>query len=658
VDPFDVVGPGITLAAWIRPEGFDIGDARIITKQKTWSSSDIWWMLSTYTDGTALRMRLKTDDGGTDNGTTTMWSDAGYLEAGVWSHVAATYDGSKMRLYHNGVEIMSTNKTGTIQADPTAAVAIGNSPLGDPGGLRGTFHGLIDDVRIYNKGVTAAEIPDIMRGDTSLAWGPSPSNNATIGIDEATPLNWSSGDNASQHDVYFGTDKEAVADADLSTPDIYRGRQSGTSYATPEGVELGGGPYYWRIDEYNTDETISTGRIWSFTVADFILVDDFEDYDIGNNEIWWAWKDGIGYASHPTEPLYPGNGTGSMVGDENTASYTEETIVHGGNQAMPLFYDNNQQLKAKYSEAELTLSYPRDWTKHGVGVLSLWFRGNPASIGSFTEGPVGAYTMTATGGDIWNDEDQFHFAFKTLTGVGSIEAKVLSVDNTDPWAKAGVMIRETLEAGSKFAAVYITPGNGCRFEARGDTSVNATSDTPVATDEQQAITAPYWVKLERDVAGNFRGYYSGNGSSWTPMSWNPLNLKMSSNVYVGLALTAHNNNATCEAKFSNVRITGTAGPQWTNQDIGIASNDPEPLYVAVSNVVGSPVVVYHGDPDAATIDTWTEWIIDLQQFADQGIDLTSVDRIAIGLGTKGNMTTPGGSGTMYFDDTRLYRPAP
>jgi len=149
VDPFDVVGPGITLAAWIRPEGFDVGDARIVTKQKTWSSIDIWWMLSTYTDGTALRMRLKTDDGGADDGTTTVWSGTGYLQLGVWSHAAATYDGSKMRLYHNGVEIMSTDKTGTIRTDPTVAVAIGNSPLGDPGGLRATFHGLIDDLRIY-----------------------------------------------------------------------------------------------------------------------------------------------------------------------------------------------------------------------------------------------------------------------------------------------------------------------------------------------------------------------------------------------------------------------------------------------------------------------------------------------------------------------------
>jgi hypothetical protein len=162
VDPFDVTGgDGITLAAWIRPEGFYIGDARIVTKQKTWSSIDIWWMLSTYNpDGTGLRMRLKTDDGGADNGTTTLFSDSdtGYLEAGVWSHVAATYDGSKMRLYHNGVEIMSTDKTGTIQTDPTAAVAIGNSPLGDPGGLRATFYGLIDEVLICNQALSVAEI--------------------------------------------------------------------------------------------------------------------------------------------------------------------------------------------------------------------------------------------------------------------------------------------------------------------------------------------------------------------------------------------------------------------------------------------------------------------------------------------------------------------
>jgi hypothetical protein len=365
----------------------------------------------------------------------------------------------------------------------------------------------------------------------------------------------------------------------------------------------------------------------------------------------------LGYGAPGTPDYYAGNGTGSAVGDENSPSYTEETIVYGGGKSMPVNYDNNKQGYSKYSEVEHTLSVVRDWTAEGVAELSIWFRGYPASVGSFVENPAGTYTMTASGADIWNDADEFHYAYKTLTGVGSIQAQVLSVDNTDPWAKAGVMIRETLEPGSKFAAVYITPGNGCRFQARTDTDIAATSDTSVVTTEQTVITAPYWVKLERDVAGNFRGYYSANGSTWTSMSWNPQYISMSSNVYVGLALTAHNASATCEAKLSNVTITGTVSQQWMNQDIGILSNSAEPLYVSVSNSAGNPAVMTHENPVAATIDTWTEWVIPLQSFTDQGINLTNVDRIAIGLGTKGNQTAPGSSGKMYFDDIRLIQPS-
>ena len=78
--------------------------------------------------------------------------------------------------------------------------------------------------------------------------------------------------------------------------------------------------------------------------------------------------------------------------------------------------------------------------------------------------------------------------------------------------------------------------------------------------------------------------------------------------------------------------------------------------MAVSNSTGTPAVVINDDPAAAQVDTWTEWVIPLQAFADQGIVLTNVDRIAIGLGTRGNMTIPGGSGKMFFDDIRLYQP--
>jgi hypothetical protein len=413
--------------------------------------------------------------------------------------------------------------------------------------------------------------------------------------------------------------------------------------------------YYWRVDEANSTTGWDKGAVWKFTVADYLVIDDFESYNQGDNQIWFAWHDGLGAGTPGVDPYLPGNGTGSAVGDETTASYTEETIVHSGSKSMPYWYDNNKQGFENYSQATLTLNARRDWTEQGVDELSLWFRGYPAYVGGFREAPAGTYTLTAAGEDIWYDADQFHYAFKVLSGVGYIEARVLSVEDTDPWAKAGVMIRETLEPGSKFAAVYITPGNGCRYQARMETGIDAESDTSVATDEQMAITAPYWIKLDRDFAGNFRAYYSSDGTNWQRMSWGQHNIPMSTDVYVGLVLTSHNVDAVGQAKFSNVNITGTVAGQWQDQDVGILSNAAEPMYVGVANSTGESAVVYHDDTDAVQTETWTEWNIDLNQFANQGIDLTDVDKISIGFGDMTN-PQPGGSGKMYFDDIRLCRP--
>ena len=495
--------------------------------------------------------------------------------------------------------------------------------------------------------------------------GPNPADGA-IAINPSAILSWDAGAVAASHEVYFGTDADAVKNATKSSPEYKGPKGLGEESYDPGKLGLTT-IYYWRIDEVNgvNPDSPWAGNVWSFTTSDFFVIDDFEVYDAGENQIWYAWKDGLGYGTPDTPPYFAGNGTGAAVGDETTDSFTEETIIHEGGQSMPLAFDNNKQGYSKYSEAELTLSDIRDWTADGVAELSLWFRGSPASVGSFVEGPVGTYTMTASGADIWNQADEFHYAFKMLTGPGSIIAKIENVEQTDNWAKAGVMIRETLDAGSKFAAVYITSTNadgtatnGCRFQARTDTDIDATSDTTVATAEQTVITAPYWVKLDRDFAGNFRGYYSSDGVTWQAMSWNSQNIPMTSNVYIGLALTSHNTALTCEGKFSNVTITGTVGPQWANQDIGILSNDPESIYVAVSNNTGEPVVVVYDDPAATHIETWTEWIIGLQSLADIGLNLTDVDRIAIGIGTRGNMTAPGGSGKMFFDDIRLYQPRP
>ncbi|MHC4206384.1 MAG: hypothetical protein ACYSTT_17160, partial [Planctomycetota bacterium] len=478
---------------------------------------------------------------------------------------------------------------------------------------------------------------------------PNPADGA-VGVKPSVILSWDAGAVAASHEVYFGADADAVANATKASPEYKGPKALGEESYDPGKLALNT-TYFWRIEEVNgvNPDSPWAGNVWSFTTSNFFVIDDFEDYDAGENQIWFAWHDGLGAGTPGNAGYIPGNGTGSAVGDENTPSYTEETIVNGGNQSMPLAYDNNKQGFAKYSEVELTLTDQQDWTEEGVAEMSLWFRGHTASVGSFVEGPLGTYKMTGSGGDIWGQADEFHFAYKTLTGPGSIVAKVESLTDTDSWAKAGVMIRETLSPDSKHAMMIVSSSQGVSYQQRIETGGDSSDDTTAD------ITAPYWVKIERDLAGNFSAYSSANGTSWQKQGVSE-SIQMGANVHIGLAVTAHNASEACEAVFTNVTTSGNVTGQWMNQDIGIVSNDTEPLYVAVSNSNGTPAVVVHDDPAASNIDTWTEWTIPLQALADQGIVLTDVDKIAIGLGTKGNMTTPGGSGKMYIDDVRLYQP--
>jgi hypothetical protein len=562
------------------------------------------------------------------------------LTTETWYHVALIWDGGRYVVYVNGEEKANGSYTGLDTLNPVAD--IGND--GDTNGRTEAFNGLLDNVRIYDYALSQAEITMTMRGDPLLAWNPKPANDSILSIDEVTAISWSPGDNAAQHDVYLGTDRDAVADANSSdTTGIYRGRQGATFYTPPEGIQWDQS-HYWRIDEYNTDATITKGRIWSFAILDFLVIEDFEDYnDTEPDRIFDVWIDGWGTTTNGSTVGYPDP---DWIAGEH---YIETTIVHGGDQSMPYFYDNN----FKYSEATKTLSYPRDWTKHGVGVLSLWFRGNPAG---FLEEPAGTYTMTGAGSDIWNEADEFRYAYKQLSGDGSIVAQVLSVENTDPWAKAGVMIRKTLDAGSVNAMAYITPDGRAGWQYRvgdGGSSSSTRSDPG-------AITAPHWVKLTRQ-GNTITAQHSSDGVNWEDMveAANPQepssrNILMNQNVYIGLALTSHSSGVVCKAELSNVQTTGTVTPiMWTHEAIGVdmAANDPEPMYVALN---GS-AVVYHDDPGAALIDTWTPWTVDLQKFAAQGVNLANVNTISIGFGDKNNIQA-GGSGLVFFDDIRLYRP--
>ncbi|GAG10140.1 unnamed protein product, partial [marine sediment metagenome] len=130
--------------------------------------------------------------------------------------------------------------------------------------------------------------------------------------------------------------------------------------------------YYWRIDEANNTNTDSpwTGSLWSFTTANFLVVDDFESYndlnedEPGSNRIFLAWLDGF---DNPAV-------NGSIVGYADPP-FAEQTIVHSGNQSMPFAYDNG----VGKSEATLTLTSNHDWTVKGVNTLTIWYIGSAAN---------------------------------------------------------------------------------------------------------------------------------------------------------------------------------------------------------------------------------------------------------------------------------------
>ncbi len=562
-----------------------------------------------------------------------------------WVHLAVTFDGINAIIYLNGVDEEGP-KPFSIGPNVNAMVELGYTSTRS-GTANRTFHGTLDEVRVYDRPLSEQEIQTVMAGgeiQSGAAALPKPANRATE-VHQDAVLSWMAGDYADTHDVYFGTVFDDVNDASRDNDPnsvLVSQNQDVTTYEPPGLLEFGQS-YYWRVDEFNDLDPNGPwkGNVWSFMVINYFIVDNFEDYnDYPPDDIFSTWKDG-----------YDDETNGALVGYDQPdidagEHFVETEIVHGGKQSMPYFYNNSGT--AAYSETECTFSPAQDWTRDGVEALSLWFRGNRAYVGGFVEAPPGTYTMTASGTDIWATADEFHFAFKQVTGASAIIAKVESVGHTDPWAKAGVMIRDTLDADSRNVAVFITPENGVRFQYRS--VAGAITQRYFA----EGITAPQWVKLERTAGGLVRGYYSEDGATWS--QFNLTQVRMDMPIYVGLAVTSHNADATCEAKFSNVSFPDiSVDPQWTDQDIGMMSNEAEPMYITVGDGSGTTATVYHADPSASQIGDWTEWNIPLTDLSNQGVILTNISKLVIGFGDSSD-PQPGGSGLVYFDDIRLYLP--
>jgi hypothetical protein len=221
------------------------------------------------------------------------------------------------------------------------------------------------------------------------ATGPSPANGEAH-APQAPTLRWIAGEEATDHDVYFGEDATAVAAATEADTSVYCGRQALDAVTYDPGPLQWNKTYYWRVDEVNAANPDGPwkGRVWSFTTADFLVIDDFELYTNDSpTRLFQTWVDGLGYSIDQYFPNgNPGNGTGAAVGHDvwnSTSAYYGGSIaevedVHGGYQAMPLYYDN--AAAPYYSEAERTWKTAQNWTVNGVADLTLYVRGEPDNV--------------------------------------------------------------------------------------------------------------------------------------------------------------------------------------------------------------------------------------------------------------------------------------
>lgn len=323
-----------------------------------------------------------------DGGSATLGTGPGAVQADEWCQAAYTYDSATaaVEIYLDGeLKVAGTAEKPSV---PTATTLL----LGHRAGASAGEHygGLLDDVQIYDEVLTADQVMrlyddpgSIIGGATVQASHPSPADEAND-VPPDVILTWTPGiyveGLSPRHRVFFGADFNDVNDG------VGGIEQDAEHYPLDGSLDLDlGRTYYWRVDEANGVTGWDEGAVWQFTVANYLVVEDFEDYnDFVPDRIFDTWLDG-----------WEDPANGSVVGFPEPP-FTERTIVHSGAQSMPFFYDNSGP--AYLSEAAVLiddLGCVRDWTTRGVAVLSLWFRGTPPNAGIPGNQPEPMYAAIA-----------------------------------------------------------------------------------------------------------------------------------------------------------------------------------------------------------------------------------------------------------------------
>lgn len=553
-----------------------------------------------------------------------------------WNHVMIVYDNKLPTIYLNGRAVH------TGLASPRDVV---DAPIQLGGMTYGYFEGVMDEVRIYNRALSADEIKKM--APRATAWRPTPADGALY-MDTWVSLSWEPGDFAVSHDVYFGDNFDTVNDATPAS-EAFFGNQAGTffmagfpGYPFPEGL-VPGTTYYWRIDEVNEANPDSPwkGLVWSFSIPPKIAYDPIPADtagSVGPDDVILTWTPGYGAKLHT---IYFGDdyetirdavgGFPSGLTSYNPGPLELEKVYYWRVDEFDAFATHKGDVWCFTTPGAVGNPYPANGaTDVGMATILSW---TPADNAVSHEVYLGLDKGTVRGADIGSPE----YKGSRALGAENYDSGLLELGVTYYWR-----VDEVYNGNPVRGPVWnFTVGDYLLVE-----------DFESYTDDDAAGQAIWQTWIDGfGIADNGAqvGYLIPPYTEQTIVHDGSQSMPL---LYANEAGVAN----------SEAMMTLTAQRDWTQAGVselslwfqGAAENAAEPMYIAVSNNAGGPAIETNDDPGAATVRTWVEWRIPLQTFSDQGINLSDVDTIAIGLGNKAGATS-GGSGTMYIDDIRLYR---
>ncbi|MBN1805768.1 MAG: hypothetical protein JW837_10990 [Sedimentisphaerales bacterium] len=680
----------MSVALWMKPQAEQTNSAKLFIKQKTGQ-----YPYSLQYDDSAQGLFATIN-------TSTRFDTGPHIPnfPGQWAHLCFTFDGSILILYKDGEEVAGVNTTGRIQQN-NLSLSIGSRLDYDQ-----NYNGIIDDVRLFNRALTPEEIGLFMVPPVAAVTDPSPADGAEDVLQDVA-LSWVPVDAAARHDIYFGTDAQAVSDADTTdTTGIYRGRKTAASYSPPETLEFGK-TYFWRVDEIGTtDDTVIAGNLWSFTVELFV---------------------------------YPVANVAAVASSSETDKEAENTVNGSGLDDAGLLHTNesvgNMWLSKRGGEQPTWIEFQFDRPQK---LYEMWIWNSNDSL----EPAIGLgfrdvtieysaddidYTTLGTTHEFTRAPGEADYAHNTTIDMGNVAAKYVKLTANTNWEN---ILEQFGLSEVRFFSVPVG--------ARGPSPTSGTTDVvlnPVLgwkpgreaanhivffSDDLQAVmdaaaqvadgpqtthplsaldvgTTYYWRIDEVNDAGT-PSRWPGEIWNFTTVeylvvddfeSYNDLNEgePASNRIYlawldgfdspavngsiVGYAdppfaerAIVHGGSQSMPFSYNNdvgkseATLTLSSNRNWTASGVGTltiwyignAENAAETMYVVLNGTAG----VDNDNPGAAQVTDWTEWNIGLMRFADQGVNLADINTITLGFGDRANPAA-GGSGIMYFDDIRLYR---